>query len=260
MFGPNWVDRSSCLGVTVTLLTLLGLARRASRDRSRPWAVLGLLFALLAFGPQLQVARHKVMPMPYALLWRALPPLRIGGVPGRMSYMTTFCLAIVVCLALASLRGSRRRRLIVYAASCVLVLAEYLCIPAPSLTADAPTFYRRMADDTEDCIVVDSAYCQNMYFQTVHGKKMMGGYVSRSETRALEFIGSNPITAELLGFPWLRRGDLQATQDDVLALREHKVRYIIDHHGQYRGSLKDELGLTPIHQSPEIDVYDIRRR
>jgi len=256
--GRNWTDRSSYLGLTVALLALTALMRPASRDRSRLWLVVGAAFCVLAFGPHLQVGGRRIAPLPYLLLWRALPILKMAGVPGRMSYMTTFCLAVVVSIGLSSLRGSPRRKTIVCGTSCLLILAEFLCIPPPSMPASVPEFYHQMADDADDYIVIDSAYCQNLYFQTVHGKKMMGGYVSRPEIRAVDFVQSNPITAELLGFPWLRTGRLQATAADVDALRAANVRYIVDHRGRYRRWLKHQLGLLRVHHSPEIDVYDLR--
>ena len=260
LFGEVWTDHSSYLGITATALVLLGLRRPGLRPRCRFWVGTGLVFCILALGPCLRVGGLPVANMPYRLLWRAVPPLRIAGVPGRMSYLTILCVAVIAAIVLANLRMTRLRKALACAAACGLLLLEFLCLPAPTISAAVPAFYRRMALDGEDYAVVDSAYCMNMYYQTVHGKKLVGGYVSRPEKAAVRLVQSNPIADELAGFPQRRSGRLRATDADVQALRGHNVRYIIDHGARYRDCLERELGLTVVHRDADMDVYDIRQR
>ncbi len=256
--GVNWSDRSSPLGLVALALAVLGMRRHAA-NRTGPWLAVGVAFLVLSFGPMLQVGGRNVVGMPYRLLWAAFPPLHAAGVPGRMSYMATLCFMLLAGLGLAGLRGSPRRRSLVCAAALALGLLEFLCIPPPFASAHVPAFYYRLARDPERYAILDTAFAQDMFFQTVHGKPLVGGYVSRLPKDAAAYLNSNPLLAELAGPVWFRRGRLAAKPSDLDILRRSNVRYIIDHQGRYRRGLQEGLGLRPCYADEEVEVYDLRR-
>ena len=253
----GWGDCNCYLGVTVIVLCAVGLARPTVRARCGIWLAVGACFLILALGPQLRIAGRRYFNMPYVLLWRAFPPLKAGGVPGRMAFMAQLCLAAIAAVTLASFRLSSPRRTLLCVLLAVPILVEYLCVPFPTASSEVPRFYREIARDHGDYAIVDSAYGKAMYYQTVHRKKLMGGYIARPEKRAMKLITANSLTRELLVIPKLRSGALQCDHYDIDELRRYGVRYIVDHDRGYRPWLHEELRLPLAYEDDTMDVYDI---
>ncbi len=187
------VERAVFLGY----LPLALAAYAAWRDRRRAafWAVAALVFAVLALGPSLQIAGRTrfgaagwAPPLPYALLQRA-PGINVSRVPGRFAVLVTLCLAVLAGIALARLgrrHGARlgpRGRVVATAVLLVVILAEHVAVPYPLTPVDAPPFYRQLAEAREAGTVLELplvlARSRSLFYQTVHQRPLIGGYLAR---------------------------------------------------------------------------------
>lgn len=182
-------------------LAVIGLA--AWRLKYRPpaiWSGLALGFGLLSLGPFVRIAGETTyVPTPWALL-RYAPIVGSARSPARFSVVTMLALAVTFGLALQSI-GSRyphARRRILTAIGCAL-LFELAPAPRPLYSASVPQIYQIVAADPRDVHVLElpsgirdgvssagnfSALSQ--YYQTYHGKRLIGGYLSRVSPRRVE--------------------------------------------------------------------------
>lgn len=170
-------------------LGLAALGCRLGGRRAIFWALAALAFALLALGPTLQIAgRTTGLPLPYRLL-QGIPGVNVSRGPARFALLVTLCLAVLAGLGLAGLAQklprSPRPRLVALATPLLvaLLLAEHVAVPYP-LTAVVPApFYRQLAAAREAGAVLElplvMTRATSLYGQTVHGRPIVGGYLSR---------------------------------------------------------------------------------
>jgi len=186
-------------------LLLAAIALWRAPRRAWPWAGLALIFAVLALGPSLTVGDiDRGVPLPYALIGQ-IPLLNIARVPNRLALVVTLCLAVLGGLALVSLRqqvGPRlgeRTRLTLTVLLAAALLAEHLAVPFPMEAVSAPPFYQQLAASSEPGTILEIPYCKQCsitnYRQTVHGRPVIGGYISR---RLVYPIRDSPLFRELL--------------------------------------------------------------
>ncbi len=160
---------------------------------------------MLALGPSLAIGDvDRGVPLPYALVGQ-IPLLNIARVPNRLVLVVTLCLAILAGLALVSLRqrfGARigtRARLVLTILLAAALLAEHLAVPFPMEAISAPPFYRQLAASPEPGTILEIPYCKQCsitnYRQTVHGRPVIGGYISR---RLLYPVRDSPLFREIL--------------------------------------------------------------
>lgn len=205
--GEGALQPSSAGGVFLGFLPLLlaAIALWRAPRRAWPWAGLALIFAVLALGPSLAIGDvDRGVPLPYALVGQ-IPLLNIARVPNRLVLVVTLCLAILAGLALVSLRqrfGARigtRARLVLTILLAAALLAEHLAVPFPMEAISAPPFYRQLAASPEPGTILEIPYCKQCsitnYRQTVHGRPVIGGYISR---RLLYPVRDSPLFREIL--------------------------------------------------------------
>jgi len=170
-------------------LGLAALGCRLGGRRAIFWALAALVFALLALGPTLQIAGRTVgLPLPYRLL-QQLPGVNVSRGPARFALLVTLCLAVLAGLGLAGLARRLPRsptpRLLALATPILvaLLLVEHVAVPYP-LTAVVPApFYQQLAAAREAGAVLElplvMTRATSLYGQTVHGRPIVGGYLSR---------------------------------------------------------------------------------
>ena len=229
-------DHAVSLGYLPLALIGYGLLRWRANTR-RGWFWFGglLVFWLLALGPFLRIngVPYPQISLPYRLVGWSLPVRSLRN-PGRFNIIVGLCLAMVVGVAVRDLL----RRLPVRQASLVavvlsaLVLLEYWAWPFPTTQPGVPDFYHQLAVEPGDFAIVDLPITRDlsklyMYYQTVHGRPTITGYVSRPPEGAYDFIEANG----LLRAMWHDRqpdptGDPAA---ELAALADIGVRYVVVH-------------------------------
>ena len=221
--------------VPLLLAVYIGLVRPA---RAGPWLLTALVFVVLALGPSLRVGGtlHPAIRLPYG--WAEGLFSMLGfDVPNRFNLAVMPTLSVLVGLAVAEL--ARRQEKILSWVVPVAIAAEYVVVPIPlyRLPVDSP-FYAQMAADEDTYAVVDLPLTRaegevHRYYQTIHGKPIVGGWDHRVPSSAFAFIDSVPFLQA-----WSGRGTPGGPLiGDLGSLDQAGVRYVILH--------KDQAGNVP---------------
>lgn len=225
-------------------------------------------FALLALGRDLTTGGvvHPWLFMPYRLVddWLLFRMLRH---PDRFNLMVMLCLAVVVGPACADL--ARRlpgwRGTAVLLALTGLILFEYLALPYPTTDPTVSPFYHELARDPADYAIVELPMGRQrakeyMYFQAVHGKRLVEGMVARTPPDAYAFIEADPLLSLLrLGQP------VNSSALDVAARRQaladQSFRYFVLHKEYLPAETLESwgalLGPEPVYEDDELIVYPV---
>jgi hypothetical protein len=203
--------------LTLVALGTVGIAWRAGWRIPRLWGAFALVFGALALGPFVHVGGlNTYIPGPWALL-RYVPVLGLARTPSRFSILAMLMIAILFGLALTWLgrRWPTRRRALVTTLGALLIV-ELLPAPITLYSAAVPDFYRRIAAAPEDVRVLELPFgirdgtssigdftARSQFFQTVHGKRLIGGYLSRVSRRRVRDTRRDPMLDALL---WLSEG------------------------------------------------------
>ena len=140
-----------------------------------------------------------------------------------------------------------------------LVLFEYYPGPFPTERVTIPSFYQRLASEPRDLLILDTQFGKSMFLQSVHGHRLVGGYVARPSRAATEFIEARPILRFLL-HPWLERYDIPVPSAASRAtLTELGVDYVINADPIKRRFLEGTLDLEPIEVDGDVRLYDLGR-
>lgn len=273
-------------GYTVLALAAVGLiaAVRRRSGGAAFWAVAAALFALLALGPILHAGGQtpllpngRPVPLPYALLYETVPFIKYSRSVSRFDVMVMLCLGVAAAFGAAAvaswLRGRGRRAGWVAPAATTLILFEFLAVPYPMSPPDTPSWYFTLAQAEEPGAVLNlpANWSRPGYllYQTVHGKPMSTGYVTRDDPNTL------PSRAPVIGhFFWLgpdihtRRFDLSAHGVQVL----HDllgVRWVVLDRYKMPGGLErtyteaaaaevfSGLGQPPVYEDERLTVYTV---
>jgi hypothetical protein len=200
----------------VALLTIAAAWRLGWRI-PRLWGGLALAFSVLALGPFIHIAGLNThVPGPWAFL-RYFPIIGMARTPGRFTVVLMLALAVLFAIALTWL-GNRwpRHRLRLVAAVGALLVFELLPAPRQLYSATIPSVYRQVAAAPDHVRVLDLPWgirdgtmsvgnftARSQFFQTAHGKKLIGGYLSRVSKRRVSDARRDPMMDALA---WLAEG------------------------------------------------------
>lgn len=196
----------SVASIPLSALFVLCLATRSGWRAPRMWIALGLASTLLALGPFVHIAGiNTYVPGPWALL-RYLPIIGLARNPARFVVLMMLALAVLFALALSSLRETQARRPWLRWAIAAIVLLELCPIPRPLYSARVPAIYDRVAADPRDVRVLQLPFgvrdgvssfgnytARTQFFQTRHGKPLLGGVLSRVSEGRVKAIRSYPL-------------------------------------------------------------------
>lgn len=191
-------------------LALLAVARLRGWRAPRWWTGLTVAFGLLALGPFVHAAGVNLyVPGPWAVL-RYVPVIGLARTPTRFTVMLTLVVAVLAASALTWLgRQAPGRRRVLVAGAGLLLCAELWSAPRPIYSAAIPRIYATVAAEPGDLRVLQLPFgirdgtssvgnfnARTMYFQTAHGKPLVGGYLSRvSNRRRSEVRGDDTLDA-----------------------------------------------------------------
>ncbi|HST05296.1 MAG TPA: hypothetical protein VLQ48_11235 [Chloroflexia bacterium] len=203
----NTSERDLFLGYTVLVVAAWGLWRLRRDRRVVFWAFVAALMWLLSLGPVLQVLGKTVftsflvkIPLPYLLLYK-LPLFSIMRTPARFTVLVMLALAVLVAYALRAIANERqtadnRRRAAMdgtpltssvvrrlsFIVIPVLILFEFLAVyPMVPPGWNVP-IYQKIAAQPGNFALLElpiRPFGDYMAYQTIHGKPIIGGYLSR---------------------------------------------------------------------------------
>ena len=199
------------------------------------WITLG--FALLALGPFVYVAGSNThVPGPWALL-RYVTPMGLARTPTRFAIVAALGLAVMLAGALAALgeRWPALRRTIV-ALVAVLLAAELWPAPRTLYSAAISPIYATIGQDPRDVRVLTLPFGvrdgvsssgnfrpRSQFEQTTHGKRVIGGYLSRVSTQHVEQMRAGYPTLAVL----MKMSDLQPlTAEDESTLLARGASFV----------------------------------
>ncbi|HEX8230588.1 MAG TPA: hypothetical protein VF826_14915 [Chloroflexia bacterium] len=224
----NPSERVLFLGFSVLVLAALGLWRGWRSMQVRFWAFAAFTTWLLSLGPLLQYMGKTTftlfevnVPLPYLLLYR-LPLLSIMRTPARLTVLTMLALGVLAAFALTALLGRRyleRGRVLSFRNAVwglllpAIIVFEFLAVPFPTVPPgwNVP-IYRQIATEPGDFALLElpiRPFGDYMAYQTVHGKPIVGGYLSRqppyatlAQTPALHYLedtvaADDPVSAQV---------------------------------------------------------------
>jgi hypothetical protein len=199
---------------------------------------------VLSLGPVLQVwgrstftAFGITVPLPYLALYY-VPLLNIFRAPSRFIVLTMLALAVLAGFVLAGVgrvrwRGAARpaRAWGISAVVGALVLLEFLAIPSMVPPGYDVPFYQQLAQEPGDFAILElplRPMSDYETYQTVHGKPIIGGYLSRQPPD--RFVAETPVLRYLL--PTTPVDDpvaADAARTGLADLRRADVRYAVVH-------------------------------
>lgn len=192
----------------IAVITLV-IAWRRGWHPPRMWVALGAAFSLLAVGPFLHVGGVNTYVVgPWALL-RYVPVVGLARNPSRFAVLIMLVLALLFALGLTFIRNTGRPWL--RWAIATFVILELLPIPRPLYSARVPAIYDRVAADPHDVPVLQLPFgvrdgvssfgnytARTQFFQTRHGKPLIGGVLSRVSEQRVKAIRSDVMLDALM--------------------------------------------------------------
>jgi len=170
------------------------------------WLVIFLFGIVLSLGPVLHIngCAFDRIKLPFYYL-RLLPIFDSIRAPHRFLMLSMLALSVGAAFGWRSMcaffaRGTSTRT--VWLRSWLLVgiiILDYWTFTVfPSSDAqNIPTFYRTISADNQSYSIIDiplphQDFSRPLYYQTIHRKKMFGGYLSRTPDEAIKFVTSQP--------------------------------------------------------------------
>jgi hypothetical protein len=215
-------ESSLYLGVALgaAALTACCVGPNKARRSARLFVIVTLLFGILSLGPVISWRGVALIHNPLDYAARAILPF-YPSVPARLAGVASLML-IAAASQLLSRSQTKRMRSCGYALV-VVGLLEFLPIPlgAYPLPLPSPTL-ELLARDTEATIVVDPAASPQyaMLRQTVHGKPLVGGFLSRHPRQAARALNRNRFIRALRGHSI---ADVDAVRHDWCALSANRL-------------------------------------
>ncbi|HUW32239.1 MAG TPA: hypothetical protein VM223_11555 [Planctomycetota bacterium] len=229
------------------------------------WAFMAAAFAVVSLGPKLHIAGTTITGrrMPYVAL-DAIPFLSASGVAGRYSMPATIAFVMIACIGLARLLARfeapglgatmQNRRRSAVAALAVIAVIALQWPPRFFYTPPQPDLLRIVRSDPAPGNVV--AFCPidtALWLQTIHGKKMINGFVSRVPPRNRRFVTDTPVLRDIqYGYK------LSLSREDAFAmLRRYGIRWIIVAEKRPRRTIEHDLGLAPVAEQSGVFLYRV---
>ena len=208
---PNGFDENVASLSWIAIAVIAFAALKAGFRGPRGWWIFTGIFACLSLGPFVSVAGiNTYVPTPWALL-RYLPIIGAARMPTRMTILVMLGLSMLFAMAVAHLRNRLARPRLTVACIAVLLIFELLPSPRPLFSAAVPKLHRIVRNDPRPVRIMNLPFglkdglsergafsARYQYFQTVHEKRLIGGYLSRLPDDAIARYRRHPVVRVLL--------------------------------------------------------------
>ncbi len=227
---PNDKGQHIFIGYSLLALAVAGSLRLLRRQGWRGifWPGITFIFWWLTLGPVVRVLGQPTsIPGPFALV-SLLPFFNGNRYPSRYSVMVMLGLAVLAGYGLMVVRdwherraqGSspRQMRLVQTTISIALIavfLLEHISVPLPLSDFRIPSIYQTIADEAGDFAVLelptgwrngarvmgrsDVLIMMEQWYQTSHGKRLLGGNTSRNPGYKFQYYSNAPLLGDLIG-------------------------------------------------------------
>ena len=190
---PGNVNESSVfLSIPVYAMIVYAWSKHKQEDKDTIqqlalWSFIFVFFILLALGPALQVDGFFIWgkAMPYTLLGWIFPFLSLSGVPVRMMVIVILSASILSAFGFKELFRHLPHRLPFLLLLLGLLLFQSIPSPLPTTHINTPGYITALMKLPDSGGILDLAtpgQSLSLYYQTIHGKPIAFGYVSRLPT------------------------------------------------------------------------------
>jgi len=228
--GIDAIESSGWMGIIPIMLATVALTRFRQTPAVRQWAAIGLIFFIWALGPHLMVlGRNTGMILPAAFL-RYVPIVNNARIPGRAMVVVSLAMAVLAAVGATAWRPASGRRSLVFAGLALCLVVELLPAPFPITRLSAPAIYETLRDRPEAGAVCELPLAVRdgfggrgamseavLFYQTIHARPIVGGYLSRLPASLLTFYANDPL---LNGLLQLSESGGAAEADPPLALAD----------------------------------------
>lgn len=271
----GFADQVASLSL-VALAVIIYAIWRAGFRPSGQWLLITLGFASLTLGPFVRVAGMQTdIPTPWTLL-RYAPLISAARMPPRFDIVVVMGASMLFAGALVALGShAARHRRTVLATVGVLLAFELLPAPRQLYAVSVPRIYQTIAADPRPVRVLELPFgirdglsslgdfsAVSQFYQTQHGKDLVGGYLSRVTTTCKEFYRAIPMTRALMAYSEHRapRASVvqaaQRTADDFLA--RSQVGYVVIDTARTSPALRAfAIGTLHLTKLSEGDGYEL---
>lgn len=205
-------ETSLYLGLMLLVAVVLMCTMRSTRRTLEVWLFVALacVAMLASFGPWISLGGVQLVWNPIDYLLRAVLPL-YPSVPARFGVFVGLFVVSAVVVRLSSSTSNVMRILTVAALSLALIELLPVRCNVTQLSHVNPVL-ERLRDDVSVKVVVDQPIIAQhaMLRQTIHGKALVGGFLSRRPRKQ---------ERELRGNPFLQRIGASSREHPVEALR-----------------------------------------
>jgi len=270
--GIDPVESAVWIGIAPLALLVFALTRRQVIQNVRIYISIGVVFLVWSLGPYLRVFGYNTAFMLPQTFLRFVPVLANARIPGRAFVVVALMLALVGALALVSIEASTRRRVATMAVA--LVVFDFWPAPHVWTFLDRPALYltlQRLPDGVvlEVPIGIRDGFGERgkldhmtLYSQTIHGQRMVGGFVARLSPRIKNAYESDPVFRPLLDLSEGRLVEAPAAScQDSLAC---SVSYLVVNESAASPELlkfvNDTFEMTPIERGDRRTLYEVKLR
>jgi hypothetical protein len=265
---------------SISLVAMGAIAFAIWRAGFRPngqWLLVTLGFASLTLGPFVRIAGWQSdIPTPWTLL-RYAPLISAARMPARFDVVVVMGASMLFAGALVAIGAyAGRHRRVVLATVGALLVFELLPTPRELYAVNVPHIYETIAADPRPVRVLELPFgirdglsslgdfsAASQFYQTRHGKDLVGGYLSRVTTSCKDFYRRIPVTRALMTLSEgraLRPGvaELAArSADDFLARAQ--IGYVVVNDSRTSPQLRefaiDTLHLTKVSESDGYELF-----
>ena len=214
----DWLGRlphtaiENVASVPWTVIGILAFAMwRIRRFAPRYWVAFTVFFTSLALGPFVHIGGQNLyIPTPWTFL-RYVPVVGAARMPTRMIAVVMLGLAMLLAFAIRELKLHVRRPSVFVVALSAMLIFELLPSPRRLYTAEVPHLFDVVAADPrpvsllslpfglrDGMVSFGNASPTSQFFQTRHGKRLIGGYVSRLPSADVAEYTQRRVTSALI--------------------------------------------------------------
>ncbi|MBI5033100.1 MAG: hypothetical protein HZB51_21485 [Chloroflexi bacterium] len=207
------------LGYATLVLAIFGAL--VFRKKLTVWIVSAISFVVLSMGPLLHINGQSVFdfqglqatfPLPFLLL-HYIPFLKENRAPNRFGILVILSLAVLIGFGITWLYQKikfAKVSLLLTFTFLLLILFEHLALPLPMSDTRVPEVYAKIAQDPGDFAILSLPIgwrnsfgvlgvedTRTQFYQSVHGKRLLGGNTSRNAAFLFDYFDRIPLLDSL---------------------------------------------------------------
>lgn len=173
----------------VGLLSLLAIALVSHKRLKAPkwlwfWWIILLAFGVLALGPRLTTLQGRTLeevPMPYALLEKVMPSLKISGMPIRWILVSLIAAIVIASFVLSKINLNKTYGKVLLGAFIVVTVIDLFPFRLPLTVPRQEPYIAFLKNQPRGAIIDNAALTgpDQLYHQTEHEYPIAFGYTTR---------------------------------------------------------------------------------